>query len=57
MPLDFSQGGYDRYQFYEETLEAVFEDKFFDYVFGNPDPQAFRVGWMTEGIPSLDLYV
>lgn len=57
MPFGPSESGYDRYRFYEETLEAVFEDKFFDYVFGNPDPQPFRIKWLTEGMSDLDLYV
>lgn len=57
MPLDrFEPKDENRPKFYREAIRDVFEDKFFDYVLGNPDPQPFRVGWLTEGIPELDLY-
>lgn len=46
----------NRPRFYREAILDAFEDKFFDYVFGNPDPQPFRVNWLTEGVNELDLY-
>ncbi len=46
----------NRPKFYREAIEDAFEDKFFDFVFGNPDPQPFRVRWLTEGVNELDLY-
>lgn len=57
MALDrFDPQDENRPKFYREAIRDVFEDKFFDYVFGNPDPQPFRIGWLTEGVSDLDLY-
>lgn len=52
---DAPQDG-DRLRFYQESVDGVFEDKFFDVVFGNPDPQPFRIDWLTEGVSEIDLY-
>ena len=58
MSLDrFEPSDDNRPRFYREAIDDVFEDKFFDYVFGNPDPQPFRIKWMTEGVSELDFYV
>lgn len=46
-----------RIALYLEAMLGLLENKFFDVVFGNPDPQAYRIGWCTEDIPNLDLYV
>ncbi|MFZ3232328.1 MAG: hypothetical protein WA194_02135 [Patescibacteria group bacterium] len=57
MALDrFEPSDDNRPKFYREAIRDAFEDKFFDYVLGNPDPQPFRVGWLTEGVSDLDLY-
>lgn len=57
MALDrFEPQDDNRPRFYREAIRDIFEDKFFDYVFGNPDPQPFRIGWLTEGVSELDLY-
>lgn len=53
---DYDPQDGNRPKFYREAIRDVFEDKFFDYVLGNPDPQPFRVGWLTEGVNELDLY-
>lgn len=47
----------ERTDFYKYAISGVFEDSFFDVVFGNPDPQCFRIGWFTKEIPHVDLYV
>lgn len=57
MALDrFEPQDDNRPRFYREAIRDAFEDKFFDFVFGNPDPQPFRVNWLTEGVNELDLY-
>ena len=53
---DYDPQDGNRQRFYREAILDAFEDKFFDFVFGNPDPQPFRIKWLTEGVNELDLY-
>lgn len=47
----------ERAVYYKYAISGVFESPFFDVVFGNPDPQCYRIGWFTKEIPHVDLYV
>ncbi|MDQ1344347.1 MAG: hypothetical protein QG650_1068 [Patescibacteria group bacterium] len=57
MSLHYRGTPEDRAELYKEAIGRTFEERFFDIAFGNPDPQFYRIGWLTEDIPHIDLYI